>query len=461
MTSVDRESSDAAGTVVDSVDATGTSDASAPRALGIGAATALVIGSIVGSGVFLLPAALAPFGTATLYGWTITLAGAMLLAATFARLSRRWPRSGGPYAYTREAFGDVPAFVVVWSYWISICAGNAAIAVAFAGSVGALWPEATATPMRSATTALAALLVTTAINLRGARSAGWTQVLTTILKLVPLLAFGAVAIWFVDTSRYAPLPSEADALASSIHATVALTLWALLGVEAATIPADAVRDPARTIPRATVFGTLLAGIATVAACTAAIGLVPAAQLAESSAPMVDAARALWGAPAAIAMALVAAVSCFGSLNGWVLASGHLPMAAARDGLLPRALARIDSRGTPAFAIALSASLSGALIVSNYTRSLVQLFTLTILLATAATLLPYVASTAAWLHRGERRGRLVAFAALVYSLYALAGIGREAMLWGAALLAMALPVYFVVRAGNQAPVTSSLPPDSRP
>ncbi|MEO6065775.1 MAG: amino acid permease, partial [Lysobacterales bacterium] len=206
--------------------------------------------------MFLLPAALAPYGAASLYGWAITLAGALLLAATFARLSRLWPRSGGPYAYTRAAFGDAPGFVVMWSYWISICAGNAAIAVAFAGSVGALWPEATATPVRAAATALGALALATAINLRGAHSAGWTQIVTTLLKLVPLLAFGAVAIWFIDTSHYAALPTGFKSQASAVHASVALTLWALLGVEAATIPAGAVRDPERTIPRATLLGTL-------------------------------------------------------------------------------------------------------------------------------------------------------------------------------------------------------------
>ena len=127
------------------------------RPLGLWSATALVVGSMIGSGVFLLPASLAPYGTATLIGWSITLCGAVLLALTFAKLATRWPQTGGPYVYARNAFGELPGFAVAWSYWVSVWCANAAIAVAFAGSIGAVFPAATATPLRSAACALAAL----------------------------------------------------------------------------------------------------------------------------------------------------------------------------------------------------------------------------------------------------------------------------------------------------------------
>ena len=122
------------------------------RPLGLWMATALVVGSMIGSGVFLLPAALAPYGAASLVGWAIALCGALLLAATFAKLAVHWPCTGGPYAYVRRSFGDVAGFGIAWSYWISIWCATAAIAVAFAGSVGALFPAATATPTRAAAT---------------------------------------------------------------------------------------------------------------------------------------------------------------------------------------------------------------------------------------------------------------------------------------------------------------------
>ena len=160
--------------------------------------------------------------------------------------------------------------------------------------------------------------------------------------------------------------------------------------------------------------------------------------------MADAARHLWGAAAGIGIALVATVSCLGALNGWVLISAQVPFAAARDGLMPKAFARENANGSPAFGVIASSTLASLLVLSNYSHSLVQLFTFSILLSTAATLLPYVVSTAAWLRRGERKGRMVAALALLYSLYALLGTGRESLLWGAGLLVAGVPVYALQR-----------------
>jgi APA family basic amino acid/polyamine antiporter len=229
-------------------------------------------------------------------------------------------------------------------------------------------------------------------------------------------------------------------LPNAVQSTVALTLWAFLGLEAATIPAGAIRDPERTIARATLLGTLLAGVATILACTAVLGLLPADVVKTSPSPMADAARSLWGAGAGFGIAVLAAVSCLGALNAWVLISAQVPFAAARDGLMPRRFAHVDARGTPAFGVVVSSVLSSLLVLSNYSHSLVQLFTFSILLSTAATLLPYVVSTAAWLRRGGGSGRVVALLALAYSLYALLGTGRESLLWGAGLLLAGAPIY---------------------
>jgi len=420
----------------------------AARPLGLWSAIALVAGNMVGSGVFLLPASLAPYGALSLYGWAITLAGALLLAITFSRLAARGARAGGPYAYAREAFGDTVGFTIAWSYWISIWCANAAIAVAFAGSVGALFPALVATPARGAALALAALWLCAAVNLAGVREAGRAQVLTTVLKLLPLLLFGGVAIWWLDPANFADTPraiaaaAQAGApatVAGAVQATVALALWSLLGLEAATIPAGAIHDAERTIPRATLIGTLLAGVATLLACTAVLGLLRPDAAMASTAPMADAARALWGPAAGVAIAIVAAISCLGALNGWVLLSAQLPMAAAEDGLFPRRFARRDARGTPRFGVWVGALLASALVVAKYSGPLGEVYTFSILLSTAATLLPYVFSAAAWLRLG-RHGRIAAALALLYGLYALVGTGREALLWGAALVAAGLPLH---------------------
>ena len=163
-------------------------------------------------------------------------------------------------------------------------------------------------------------------------------------------------------------------------------------------------------------------------------------------PVRSARRALAG----LGIAAVAAISCIGALNGWVLLSGQVPLAAARDGMLPRTLAKLDANGTPAVGLVVSSLLATLLIMANYSRSLVSLFTFSILLSTAATLLPYFIGSAAWLRRGEARGRWVAAFALAYSAYALFGAGREALLWGAVLLLAGLPVYGWMRRATARP-----------
>lgn len=420
-------------------------DPAPARPLGLWMATALVVGSMIGSGVFLLPATLAPYGAASLIGWGIALCGALLLAATFARLAVHWPCTGGPYAYVRRSFGDAAGFGIAWSYWISIWSGMAAIAVAFAGSVGAIFPALTATPMRAAACALVALWTCTIVNLAGLRQAGRLQVLVTTLKLLPLLLFGIVALWFVDAGRYVPFNPSGKTVPQVAQVTVILTMWALCGLEVATVPAGATRDAVRTIPRATMLGTLLAGVATILACTVVIGLVPLDVLKDSGAPMAEAAGRVWGPGAALGIAILAAVSTFGAINGWMLVCAQVSLAAAGDGLFPRAFARVQGNGTPAFGIIVGSVLATVLVIASYSRSLVELFTFILLISTSAILLPYAASSAAWMRSGGGHGgRVVALLALLYSIYALLGAGAEALAWGAVLLLAGLPVYMWMR-----------------
>jgi APA family basic amino acid/polyamine antiporter len=413
----------------------------APQRIGLLTATALVVGNMIGSGLFLLPASLAVYGGAALLGWLASAAGALAIAFVFARLSRRWPRSGGPYAYARAAFGDEVGFIVAWSYWVSIWCGNAAIAIGFAGYAGSLLPVLTSTPLHAAMTAVGALWLCTLSNAGGMRAAGALQVLTTVLKLLPLLAIAVCAGSAIEPSAWQPFNRSGTSLWSVLGATSALTLWAFLGIESATVPAADVRDPERNVPRATLIGTLVAIVATIAACMVVVGLLPEPLLAASTAPFADAATRLWGAGAGIAFAAAAAIACFGALNGWVLMQAQVPLAAARDRVFPAWFARLDARGTPLVGLVISSALASVLVFANYHKQLVQLFTFSILLSTAGTLLPYVICTAAELRaqfrqdaaRREWLALSITLLALVFSLAALLCTGFEALLWGLALL----------------------------
>jgi APA family basic amino acid/polyamine antiporter len=245
--------------------------------------------------------------------------------------------------------------------------------------------------------------------------------------------------------------------------TATLALWALLGLETATVPTGVVKDPLRTVPRATIIGTLVAGVATMLACTAVIGMLPRDQLAASASPMAAAATHAWGSMAGIGVAAVAVVSCFGTLNGWVLLVAQTTMAAAQDGMFPKMFARVDRHGTPWIGLLVSSVLTSALIAANFTRSLVALFTFVILLSTATTLLPYLLTTLAWWRLESRQSswprRIIAAAALLFSLWALAGAGAEPLLWGAVLLLAGFPFYlwwrFTTRRAPLAPDPSSV------
>jgi APA family basic amino acid/polyamine antiporter len=430
-----------------------------PQLLGFWMCVALVVGNSIGSGVFLLPASLAPYGLNSVLAWGFTACGAILLAIVFARLSRAFPAAGGPYAYVHRAFGPLTAFIVAWGYWISIWVGNAAIATGAVSYLTPLLPWIASVPGASAAVTLGALWLLTWVNWYGIQASGWVQSVTTILKVMPLLAIALLGVLTVRSGNVA----SANVVPLSLSGTTAaatLTLWALLGLESATIPADKVRDPSRTIPSATLLGTIITAMICIVACTTVLLLVPPETLAQSNAPFVDLATQYWGLGAGKLIAVFAAISGFGALNGWILLQGELPNAMAKSGVFPRVFARESPRRTPTFALFFSSGLVTLLILANYQKSMVSIFTFMILLSTTACLVLYALCSLALLRlqwTGEletgqlgapRRGTvplaLVAVIAAAYSLWAIVGAGAEAVIWGAALLLLGVPLYFLVR-----------------
>lgn len=413
------------------------------RSLGLAATTSIVIGNMVGSGVFLLPASLAPYGVYSLWGWVVSTAGALLLARVFSRLSRRAPLAGGPYAYPLEVFGDFAGFLLAWMYWISIAAAVAAIAVALASYLGTLVPSL-GTHTAGAAVALTATWLLTGVNILGVRAAGRLQLITVVLKMSPLIVFALWGIFYFDPHMLLAGKPVASAPAA-LDASAALTMWAFLGLECATIPADHVRDPERTIPRATLYGTVIAAVFYILCTTAVMGIIPAASLEHSNAPFAAAARLLWGGWAGNLIALAAIISCFGALNGWILMSGQFPQAAARDKLFPKLFARELDRGTPALGLVFSSIVGTVLILMNYSHGLVETFNVIILIATFFTLVPYMLCSLAELLLGRRDGAsgrnvVLASLAFVFSLWATAGAGRDTLYWGTLLMLAGLPLY---------------------
>jgi APA family basic amino acid/polyamine antiporter len=422
------------------------------RAFGFWICLALVVGNMIGSGVFSLPAELARYGWNTALGWLVTIAGSLCLAFVFARLARALPQAGGPYAYCREAFGHAPGFAVAWSYWVSILSANAAIALTAVAYLSHFFPGLAAAPGLLALAFLWTLTALSCVNLRGA---GEVQVVTTILKLLPL--FAAILLILLILARSGPVAAAAAAGPpvpiglGAVSSTAALTLWAMVGFESATIPAEHVRDPTRVIPRATMIGTILTGLIYLIACTGVALLLPRATAVRSNAPFADFIGLHWGAGPASLGALFVAISALGALNGWVLLQGEIPLAMARDGVFPRWFAKVSAAGTPVRAQLVSSGIVTLLLLASQSPSLVWLIVRMALISTTATLVAYLACALAAL-RLQRDGRLersrfLAAAALLgftYSAWAVYGVGWVPAAWGLALMASGLPVYLLMR-----------------
>lgn len=434
-----------------------------PRALGLWLATALVVGNMIGSGVFLLPSSLAEFGGISIVGWLFTAAGAVLLALVFARLGRTYPRTGGPYEYSRRAFGDFIGFQTAWGYWIAVWAGNAAIAVAFAGYLGVFFPAISDEPWLAAVTALAAIWLLTWVNALGVRQGGIVQGVTTVLKVLPLLVMATIGLAFVNMDHFTPFNQSEGSAFGAVTAVAALTLWAFLGLESATIPAEDVENPEVNIPRATIWGTIATAAIYVLSTIAVLGIVPAATLATSTAPFADAAETAFGTWAGNLVAFGAVASTFGALNGWILIQGQIPMAAARDRLFPAAFGKLSRNGTPVFGLVVSSVLVTILMASNYTRGLVDLFTYMLLLATLTTLIPYayaaMAQVMLFVKDPEKfSGRrlavdgTIAGLAFAYSVWAIYGAGMEVAFYGLLLLLAGIPVYVWMKWANARSIT---------
>ena len=409
-----------------------------------------MVGNMIGSGVFLLPAALAAFGGIGLLGWLGSSTGAIALALLFSNLSKIIPNAlGGPYAYTRSGLGDFAGFLVAWGYWISIWCTNAAIAVTFVSYSTVFFPSLGTDPVLAIVTGLGAVWVLTWVNTMGVKKAGLVQIVTTILKLTPLLAVSIVGLFYMNIDHFSPFNISNESDFTAITATATLTLFAFLGLESATIPSGDIHQPEKTIPRATMIGTILTILVYVLGSVAVMGMIPAMELKNSNAPFADAAALIWGNNARYWVAAGAIVSTFGALNGWILLQGQMPRAAARDNLFPEIFKLENKKGSPALGIIISSVLISALMMMNFKEGLSATFKFMVLLTTVAVLVPYLFSATSYgvillqnkYWRKESISKLiVASVAFAFSLWAIVGSGQETVYWGIIAILAGIPFY---------------------
>jgi APA family basic amino acid/polyamine antiporter len=359
------------------------------RGFGLTTATALIVGSIIGVGIFNLPTSLAGYGPISLVSMGLTTVGALALAVLFAALSRRLPADGGPYAYARVGFGNSVGFVNAWSYWITAWAGNAAIAVGWVLYVEE-FVNTGHNKWASVGLIMIGLWLPAIINLTGVKNMGAVQVVTTVLKFIALAFMATVGLFFISSANYSPWNVSGESTIAAIGGGMAIALFSYLGVETAAVAAGKVRDPDRNIPRSTILGTLATAVVYMLSLTAVFGILPTSKLAESTAPFSDAANVIFGGTwAGKVMALAVIISGFGALVGWTMICAEMPLAAAKDGLFPERFKRMSSSGVPAFGVIASTVLASIAVIVNYLGSNgATVFTTLVLMTGITAAIPY-------------------------------------------------------------------------
>lgn len=426
---------------------------------------ALGMGNMIGAGVFLLPRDLAPLGWNAVIGWGVSITGTLCLAAVFARLAKRLPGGSATYTYAAAAFGPGVGFIVAWSYWISCWTANATLAVAAVSNLSIVVPALADKGPLPALLAIGFLWLFTLINLTGVRRAGETQMITLLIKLVPIVGAIVLAVWLLGTGgvHAAGMKDTAPVSLSNISGAATLTLFALLGFESSCVVGDRVRDPERNVPRATMIAAAATGLLYLLSCTAVTLLLPVEALQQSNAAYATFFATLASPGVGTAVAIFAAIAALGALNGFVLLQGDIPRDLARRGLLPMAFARDNRFGSPLVAQIVSSGVASIVVYANYSRGLAGLFTFMVLVTTSTAIIFYVVGALSALKLEQARALraspgfvLLTLAGFTYSCWAFYGAGIEPSLWSLAMTLAGLPIYLAMKrltpaGGEETPV----------
>jgi APA family basic amino acid/polyamine antiporter len=447
------------------------------HALGLPSATALVIGSIIGTGVFTMPAVMAGAGTSSLITLGIISIGALLLGVLFGQLTKRVPNTeGGMYAYARHEFGDFAGYLTAWCYWITCWAGNAAIVASWVLYVESLFGIDNPSGWTNWGIALTGLWIPAIINLAGVKQMAWFQNLTVVLKFLPLLAVAVFGWFFVSSANFGPFNATGGSFYDAINLAAGVALFSFIGVECASIAAGRVRNPRRNVGRASVIGVAASGLLYVAVTAAVMGLVPHDQLVEDGAPFVAAFQTMfdgWGWAGKF-VALVAVISGIGALNGWTMVTAEMPYAAAKDGLFLHHFTKENRAGAPWFGIVASTVVASALMGWSYsTDAGLDVFTYLVGLSVVTVAIPYFISACAqltYLVSGRRRVQgwaltrdlTIAVFGGMFSMWVTFSSGYLAVYQTVLLLMLGVPLYSFLKARRErlgmveAPI--EVPPD---
>lgn len=417
--------------------------------VGLVPVTMMVAGNIMGSGVFLLPANLAATGGIAIFGWLVTIIGALALAMVYAKMSSLDDSPGGSYAYARRAFGPFLGYQTNMLYWLACWVGNIAMVVVGVGYLSYFFPFLKQ-PLAATAVCVAILWLFVALNIIGPQMITRVQSVATLFALVPIVGVAVFGWFWFDRHVYMEAWNVSGQSAiGAVQSTLNVTLWSFIGVESASVAAGVVKNPKRNVPIATIGGVLIAAVCYVFSTTAIMGIIPNAALQVSTSPFGDAVRLALGDTAGAVVALCAAVGCLGSLGGWTLLAGQTAKAAADDGLFPPVFAKTNAQGTPIKGLLIIGVLMTIFQLTSISPNAAKQFGVVSSVSVIFTLVPYIYTCAAFLllghgHFGNQRGRFIGImlVASLYCIWAVIGSDAKEVTWSFVVLMVITAMYAV-------------------
>ena len=432
------------------------------KEIGLFTATALVVGNMMGSGIFMLPASVAkvsgPGGA--IIAWVLTGLGSLVLAMTFANLGSKIPKTGGIYEYSRLAYGDFMGFISAWLYWNGSWIGNATIFIVLITYLGEIIPALTTIPIVGFIFATVILWGTTYINIRGTKFAGFMASAITVFKVILFIFFILVGLMSFDMKNLQPFFPD-DKGISTIPAAAAITFWAFIGLETATVAGGEIKNPEKNISRSTILGILISIILYLIISIVAMGAMPQHRLAISTAPISEiiANRFKINSIGNI-LNLAISISVLGTAIGWILSTARVAFAAGEDNIFPTIFAKVHPKyNTPYVALIIGSVLINITFLLNFVKGLSDAYNFIVLLATLSYLPIYAASTMAELLLIAKKQKKFTFRNSIclvlkvgigffFSLWTIVASGAETVMYGFILILLGIPVYSYIKIKNE-------------
>jgi putrescine:ornithine antiporter len=409
------------------------------KKMGLTGLTTLVAVNMMGSGIIMLPSSMAQLGAVSLLSWIITAIGSMAIAYCFAQCGIYCPRPGGMSAYTEEAHGKSAFFLCSYLYFLSLAIGNVAIAISAVGYMTPFLPWLGSGAIPLFVGAVSLIWLTSLANFGGPRITGQIGSVTVWGVIIPVAGLSVLGWFWFDPEilRQAWNPSGI-ATSDAITQSIPLTLWAFLGMESAAQNSDAVENPQRNVPLACLLGTLGAAVVYVASTTVIMGIVPNAELANSSAPFAFVYAQMFNDGVGDIIMALAVMACIGSLLGWQFTLAQTAKVTAEQHMFPRLFARVTLLGAPILGLIANAVLQTGMAVSTISPNASEQFGKLVNLAAVTNIIPYITALSALLiimqkagvaRAVEYRNMVILALAMAYSFYALYASGTEAVFGG--------------------------------